>query len=72
MEKILEKSRTRKITWLFDIAGNIGKSLFTDMLEENLQYGCLALILDLYRSFKYTSVKLISDYIDQKVNPLMH
>ncbi len=56
------------MTWLCDIAGKTGKSLFTDMLEENPQYGCLVLILDSYRSFKYTSAKLISDYIDQKGN----
>lgn len=69
MEKIKENKKTRKITWLCDLSGNVGKSMFTDILEEHPQYECLILMIDSYRSFKYTSARLISNYIDKKGRP---
>lgn len=61
MKKIKEDKKIRKINWLCDLWGNAGKSIFTDILKEHLQYRCLTLIIDSYRSFKYTSTKVISN-----------
>ena len=69
MEKIKEDKKTRKIVWLCDMCGNTGKSIFTDILEEHPKYECLTLMIDSYRSFKYTSARLISNYIDKKGKP---
>jgi len=69
MEKIKEDKKTRQIVWLCDMCGNTGKSIFTDILEEHPKYECLTLMIDSYRSFKYTSARLISNYIDKKGKP---
>ena len=51
------------------MCGNVDKIIFTDILEEHPEYECLTLMIDSYRSFKYTSARLISNYIDKKGKP---
>ena len=48
MEKIKENKKTRQINWLWSLCGNVGKSIFTDMLKENSRDNCLVLIIDSY------------------------
>lgn len=62
---IKENRRTRAITWLVDIAGKTGKSLFADLLEIDPECGCIILQLDYYRAFKYSSALTISNYISK-------
>lgn len=59
---IMERRKTRKLKWIIDISGNAGKSIYTDILERTPGIKALRLTLDYYRSFKFQSAKLISDY----------
>ena len=62
-EFILEKDRTREINWLVDIAGDSGKSIFTDLQELNPSMGVCRLSIDYNRFFKYLAAHDIKDYI---------
>lgn len=64
--KIREKQKTRKILWIVDIAGNTGKSIFSDIVVEDPRNNTIMLSLDYYRSFKYSSASLIKDYIEKR------
>lgn len=63
IQRLKDINTTRKVTWIVDMAGNTGKSLFNDLLELDPQYGCISLPLDYHRSFKYQSAKLISNFV---------
>ena len=62
---LLEKDRTRHITWLIDIAGNSGKSIFTDLQELNPIMGVCRLSIDYNRSFKYLAAYDIKNYMEK-------
>ncbi len=62
---LLEKDRTRHITWLIDIAGNSVKSIFTDLQELNPIMGVCRLSIDYNRSFKYLAAYDIKNYIEK-------
>ena len=64
-EFILEKDRTREINWLVDIAGDSGKSIFTDLQELNPIMGVCRLSIDYNRSFKYLAAYDIKDYMEK-------
>lgn len=56
---LLEKDRTRHITWLIDIGGNSGKSIFTDLQELNPIMGVCRLSIDYNFSKDYLYISLI-------------
>lgn len=64
-EFLLEKNRTRHITWLVDIVGNSGKSIFTDLQELNPIMGVCRLSIDYSRSFKYLAAYDIKNYMEK-------
>ena len=69
MELIKERRRTRKVKWVVDITGNAGKSIYTDILECIPGMRVLRITLDYYRSFKYQTAKMISEYKKSKGVP---
>ena len=69
MQKVRERNRTRQITWIVDLAGDAGKSIFTDILDVDPTLGCVLLNLDYYRSFRYSSALAISEHIKRYGNP---